>query len=287
MVICKECKREFETLDSLRRHRVQKHKITSEQTYIDYTLNGVEPKCKCGCGEKTNFLSIEKGFVDYILGHAARINNNWGHNTEALKKSHETQKKMHDEGTLKVWNDGLTIDDKRVRDNIDKVMANPKRGNNISKALSGVPKSDEHVKKIIVGSKLRWVKQEERDKQRFRRLDYFKNRQFNKKSKLEQSFEDILIKLGIGYVNQFPLDGYLFDFYISSKNTLIEVDGDWYHCNPRNNPIPLSIIQKDVTRNDMIKNTLAKTEGYNLIRFWEYDVKNNLNNVINTLKLLL
>lgn len=26
-MVCKECDREFETLDSLRRHRVQKHKI--------------------------------------------------------------------------------------------------------------------------------------------------------------------------------------------------------------------------------------------------------------------
>jgi len=37
-------------LDSLRRHRSQKHSINAEQTYIDYVLDGVEPKCKCGCG---------------------------------------------------------------------------------------------------------------------------------------------------------------------------------------------------------------------------------------------
>ena len=50
MIICKECDREFESLDSLRRHRSQKHSINAEQTYIDYVLDGVEPKCKCGCG---------------------------------------------------------------------------------------------------------------------------------------------------------------------------------------------------------------------------------------------
>jgi hypothetical protein len=43
---CKECNREFESLDSLRRHRSQAHKIGSEQTYIDYVLDGIEPSCK-------------------------------------------------------------------------------------------------------------------------------------------------------------------------------------------------------------------------------------------------
>lgn len=125
MVNCKECNREFESLDSLRRHRSQKHNINAEQTYIDYILNGIEPKCKCGCGEKPKYLGIDAGYREYKLGHASRVSNNWGHNPDALKKSHETQKKMHDDGSLQMWNKGLSIDDVRVRTNIDKVMSNP------------------------------------------------------------------------------------------------------------------------------------------------------------------
>ena len=110
MVSCKECNREFESLDSLRRHRTQKHGVNAEQTYIDYILNGIKPTCKCGCGEKPKYLGIDAGYRDYIRGHAARVNNNWGHNPDAIKKSHETQKKMHDSGELNVWNKGLTIE---------------------------------------------------------------------------------------------------------------------------------------------------------------------------------
>ena len=138
MVTCKECNKEFETLDSLRRHRIQKHSINAEQTYIDYVLNGIEPKCKCGCGEKPKYLGIDAGYREYKLGHAARVSNNWGHNQIAIKKSHETQKRMHNEGTLKVWNDGLTMADERVRLNVEKVLSNPERGKNISKALIGM-----------------------------------------------------------------------------------------------------------------------------------------------------
>lgn len=93
MVKCKICESEFESIDSLRRHNSQKHNINAEQTYIDYVLGGIKPTCKCGCGEKPKYLGMDSGYRDYIRGHAARINNNWGHNPEAIKKSHETQKK--------------------------------------------------------------------------------------------------------------------------------------------------------------------------------------------------
>ena len=134
MVTCKECDREFELLDSLKRHRSQKHNINAEQTYIDYVLSGAAATCKCGCGERPKFLGVDAGYRDYKLGHAARVNNNWGHNKSAIDKSHATQKKMHEAGTLRVWNDGLTMEDERVRNNINKVMSNPERGKNISKA---------------------------------------------------------------------------------------------------------------------------------------------------------
>ncbi len=286
MVNCKECNREFETLDSLRRHRVQKHKITSEQTYIDYVLDGIEPKCKCGCDFKTNFLSIEKGFVDYILGHAARVNNNWGHNPEAIKKSHQTQKKMHDDGTLKVWNDGLTVDDKRVRANIEKVMANPERGKNISKALSGVEKSPEHKANISINSKLRWEKQEERDKQSERLIArLIKNNYRNKKTKLESRFETILESLNIKFKYQHQISSAIFDYLIIDKNVIIEVDGDFHHCNPNSiHKMPIYPIQIKTVGNDIRKNLIVEDSDFKLLRFWETDINKHPEVIINKLK---
>jgi len=286
MVICKECERKFDSLDSLRRHRSQKHGVNAEQTYIDYNLNGVEPKCKCGCGEKPKYLGIDAGFRDYKLGHASRVNNNWGHNPTAIKKSHEIQKEMYSDGRLNIWNKGLTVDDSRVRDNIDKVMANPNRGNNISKKLIGVPKSESHIVKIREHSKLRWEKQEEKDKQSKRLIArLIKNNYRNKKTTLESNFEKLLIGLCVDYKYQHQVSSAIFDFIIANKNTLIEVDGDFHHCNPNSkHKIPIYPIQIKTVGNDIRKNLIAETHKYNLLRFWESDIKNDKDGVVKRLK---
>jgi very-short-patch-repair endonuclease len=284
MVICKECNREFESIDSLRRHRSQKHSINAEQTYVDYVLDGIEPKCKCGCGEKPKYLGIDAGFRDYKRGHAARISNNWGHNPEALKKSHQTQKTMHSEGALNIWNKGLTVDDERVRNNIDKVMANPERGNNISKALIDVPKSQEHKSNLKKGAINRWSSSDERNQQKFRRINYLKHRQFNTKTKLEEKFENIINLINLDFEPQYSLKGYLYDFYLKDYNILLEVDGDWYHCNPEKHPIPLSIIQQHVVANDIRKNKIAEENNIKLLRFWETNINTKPEEVIIRLK---
>lgn len=284
-MVCKECNQVFESLDSLRRHRSQKHKINAEQTYIDYVLNGVEPKCKCGCGEQPKYLGIDTGFRDYKLGHAARIKNNWGHNPNAIKKSHDTQKRMHENGELVIWNKGLTIEDERVRDNIEKIMSNPNRGKNISEKLTGIPKSEEHKVNIKKAAIKRWENIDERNMQKFRRISYMKLREFNKKNKLEAKFENFLKLLNLNYEPQFPFKGYLFDFYLLDFNMLIEADGDFWHCNPNGKyPIPTYEVQKDINKNDKIKNLIAKENNIKLLRFWEMDINNNPENIIKRLK---
>lgn len=285
MVVCKECKREFETLDSLRRHRSQKHGVNAEQTYVDYLLNGISPLCKCGCGEKPKYLGIDAGYREYKLGHASRINNNWGHNPNALKKSHDVQKQMYKTGELHIWNKGLTLDDERVRDNINKIMSNPERGNKISKALSGVPKSAEHKNNLSKTAIIRWSDENERNQQKFRRISYMKSREFNKKNKLETKFENFLKLLELNYESQYPFNGYLFDFYLLDHNILIEADGDFWHCNPNGKyPIPVYELQKDIKKNDETKNNLCIINNIKLLRFWETDINKHPEKVILRLK---
>jgi len=281
---CKICEKEFTSILGLSKHNSQKHNMCSEDTFIEYQLSGKKPTCKCGCGEEVNFLSIKKGYVEFVRGHSQRISNNWGHNPKALKKSHKTQQLMHESGELKMWNDGLTIDDPRVRDNIDKVMANPNRSKKISKALSDVPKSEGHKKKLSDIANIRWSDPKEREAQRFRRLNYFRTSQSRKRSKLEQFFDDLLTNMDIDFESSYSVDGYLYDFYIKNYNTLIEVDGDWYHFNNKVHSLPLSPIQENTIQNDKKKNIVAKNNNITLLRFWEYDIKNNLGEVINKLK---
>lgn len=289
---CKECDREFKTLDSLRRHRSQAHKIGSEQTYIDYVLDGIEPKCKCGCGQKPNFLSIQNGFRDYVLGHSSRVNNNWGHNPEVVKKSHETQKKMYEKGELIPWNKGLDITDDRVKKNIEKALSNPNRGKNISKKLSGVPKSKKHKEKISKNAKKRWSNPKERERQSHRRMLYIIENGFSVTSKLEEDFikileNDLNLKEDRDYHRQHYVRAIksIFDFKISGEKILIEVDGDYWHCNPNTKyKEPIYEAQKSNVIQDKIKKDWCDENGYKLLRFWETDIKTNKEEIIRVLK---
>ena len=111
---CEYCDKDYKNIDLLCRHmgRYHKGKMTKEQIYLKYALNnGSAPTCACGCGEKTKFHTVVRGYSEYIRGHSQRINNNWGHNKEAQKKSQNTRRK---EGTLGFqkgytpWNKGET-----------------------------------------------------------------------------------------------------------------------------------------------------------------------------------
>lgn len=65
------------------------------------------------------------------------------------------------------------------------------------------------------------------DEQKNRLYDY------NGTSKLETNISEVLNDLSISYTTQYPLKGKLFDFRISNTNILIEVNGDYWHCNPK------------------------------------------------------
>ena len=61
MYTCKHCQKELKSLDALRVHSSKIHKLTSQEVYNQYFLDGERPKCKCGCGEDTLFTTLQKG----------------------------------------------------------------------------------------------------------------------------------------------------------------------------------------------------------------------------------
>ena len=106
---CPECG-QYETtkLDSLRIHCQKKHSLPTRKLYaLLFLSEGKEPTCACGCGEPTKFLTLQRGYSEYVLGHSARVHNNWGHNKIAQEKS---LKKRLDEGlwSRDPWNRGKT-----------------------------------------------------------------------------------------------------------------------------------------------------------------------------------
>lgn len=105
-------------------------------------------------------------------------------------------------------------------------------------------------------------------------------------SKLEERFgKDFLDKLGIVYETQYKAEsiGRYYDFYLPASNTLIEVDGDYFHSYGLLYE-QMSPMQKKNKRVDEQKDKWAREHGINLIRIWEHDINKNPSQVMKMLK---
>ena len=283
---CEICDKDFDSLWGLSSHNVKKHDIKPQETFIKHNLDGTTPKCKCGCGETPTFLGIKKGFRDFIRGHASRINNNWGHNPDAQKKAKDTQRRLYGSGELVIWNKGLTkYDDKRL-DYGEKISNNLERNKKISEYRKGRKRPQHVLDSLDKGMREYWSKEENREKQRKKRVKYLKDYQYNNKTILESRFGDLLESIGVDFIFQYTICGFNFDYYLPKYDLAIEVDGDFYHCNPIKYPNgPIYESQKTTIKNDDKKNKICEgSNGLTLLRFWESDINNRTEWVIGEIK---
>jgi len=286
---CKICQKECEGLNSLRSHSIQKHNISSEQIYIDYVLNGVKPTCECGCGKTTKFLSVGRGYSKFIQSHHNRVpgKNNFHKNPNTHQKAIETQKKNWKEGKYVGWWENKTPETLEKIEGIKEKLRNDKeRGKKISKKLKGVPKTEISKIKNSKSQKIRYKNNPKlKEDASIRRIKWLKSNLSNKKSKLESKFETILNLLNINYEFQHEFQKRLFDFKIKDKNILIEVDGDFYHCNPNTKHSEVLYETQSLTKkNDNYKNTLCQNHGMILLRYWEKDINERPEWIISELK---
>jgi very-short-patch-repair endonuclease len=107
-------------------------------------------------------------------------------------------------------------------------------------------------------------------------------------SKLEEDFaKEFLDKLGVKYIYQFEARsiGRYYDFYLPNHNLIIEVDGDYWHSNPKfYNNDSLTPTQKKNKRVDEAKNRWALMNGIPILRIWENDIRKNPTSVMQMLK---
>ena len=286
---CKICQKECAGLNSLRSHSIQKHNISSEQIYIDYVLNGVKPTCECGCGKTTKFLSVGRGYSKFIQSHHNRVpgKNNFHKDPKTHQKAIETQKKNWKEGKYVGWWENKTPETLKKIEGIKEKLRNDKeRGKKISKKLKGVPKTEISKIKNSESQKIRYKNNPKlKEDASIRRIKWLKSTLSNKKSKLESKFETILNLLNIEYEFQHEFQKRLFDFKIKDKNILIEVDGDFYHCNPNTKHLEVLYETQSLTKkNDNYKNTLCQNHGMILLRYWEKDINERPEWIISELK---
>lgn len=106
-----------------------------------------------------------------------------------------------------------------------------------------------------------------------------------KKNKPEIKFEKILQENNIEYVYSPIMGNYQYDFKIKNKRILIEVDGDYWHGNPKKYTI-LNHIQMNKQKRDKEKTEFAEKHNFKLYRIWESDIydKQKIKEIINEIK---
>jgi very-short-patch-repair endonuclease len=104
-------------------------------------------------------------------------------------------------------------------------------------------------------------------------------------TKPEREMNQILKELKVEFEPQKIVGFKIYDFYVPKSNLLIEVDGDYFHANPKvYTEGDLNSMQKRNIKNDVFKDTLANGRGYNLIRVWESDLANKYEEVKSNIK---
>lgn len=280
MLKCKICNFKTESQISLSKHTSFHHKLKFPDYLIQVEYKGVTPICKCGCGEVVNYDPKNACFYNFLKAHHTKLEGHWG-NLKSEKRVNAIIKTRKEKFASGEYNH--IIKAVKGRDNIA-------LGNKISKTKKENPYlfSNEQKKKQserMMGNK---HSQETKDKMKKSAIDNIMKKGKVKCSKLEYKFKGLLELENIKHIHSYYIkDGdfrKIYDFYLPEYNILIEVDGDFWHYNPKTqNNINKYKAQIINIENDQIKNKWALDNGYKLLRFWESDINNNIIEVKKTL----
>jgi very-short-patch-repair endonuclease len=248
--------------------------MKNAEKLIQKKYNGIHPICGCGCEEKTVYDHSSKDFGKFKRGHQTRVNKNYfgdPKNPKRVEKIIATRKAKFTSGEYD-----------HVLSAVKENRKNPELGKNISKGAKGIPKPKPEG--FGVGRK---HSDKTKDKMSNSAIQRILETDQNHTSKLEKNFALILDDLNVKYTQWFYAKDIkaFYDFYIPLKNTIIEVDGDFWHCNPDSKfALPEYKTQTKNIKRDQIKNQWAKDNGFKLLRFWETNINNNPQQIIETLK---
>lgn len=94
----------------------------------------------------------------------------------------------------------------------------------------------------------------------------------------EIHFSNILIELNVEFETQKIVGGKIYDFFVPSKNMLIEADGNYFHAKDVH-LFEMNAMQKKSVNNDKKKDVIARANGFLIERVWESDLKDNYEEV--------
>jgi very-short-patch-repair endonuclease len=237
---------------------------------IQEKYNGIHPTCQCGCGQQTRYEPNKKDFCKWISGHQSRVPGHFG-DPKAKKRVDaiiKTRKEKFASGEYD-----------HILEQVSKDRSEETK-QKISKTGTGV--SRPKAEGFGIGRK---HSQQVKDKMSISAIQRIIKTDQNHTSKLEKTFANILDLLDIKYQQFFYAKDIkaFYDFYLPEHNIIIEVDGDFWHCNPIKFPEALYDIQKQNIERDKVKTQWATDNSYKLLRFWENDINNDILKVKQTL----
>lgn len=239
---------------------LQKHDLTKEEYF------GEGPECPCKqCGKKLRV--IKNGKVFRWSKFAC------GRNPGILRWSEDAKTSRVGKGNPMYgavpWNEGLN-------------KTNSQYGQKMSHIQTGRTVSLNTRKKQAISAKNRTKhghtghKHSEESKELMRQatLRRIAKNEFPQINTLpSRRFEEILRQYDIPYIKEYVLSSWSFDFYLTKHNILVEVDGDYFHSNPKIYPSgPKTKTQKINHYRDIQKNRFCYQNNYKLVRFWESDI---------------
>jgi very-short-patch-repair endonuclease len=273
---CKLCNQILENNNDFINHLFHNHNKMKMFEYIIQTkYKGETPLCECGCGEKTIYDAGKKDFGQFKRGHQTRVIKDYfgdPKNPGRVQKIIQTRKEKFASGEYDY-----------IKEAIKKTRKDPNLGKKISEGAKGVAKPK--PENFGIG---RIHSEETKKKMSEKAINNIIIKDRNHTSKLEKKFEEILNQLDVIYSKHFYAKSIkaFYDFYLPQFNTIIEVDGDFWHCNPNKFPEAIYESQKQNLERDKEKNEWADNNGFKMLRFWESDINENPEKIKNMLQKL-
>jgi len=270
---CEICNFESDSKMKLVKHILFNHKLKKGDYLIETKYKGEHPKCKCGCGSLMVYNATLADFPTYIKNHLHILQK--GKTQEEIFGDMNSLKRIEaiSKSRKKIFSSGKW--DEQLK-NLKKPRSQ-KIKDKISLGAKGIPKPK--PKGFGVG---RLHSDLTKDKMSNSAIQNLIKKGKVKRSNLEYKFEDILKSFNIEYSYSFYIKsiGKIYDFHLPKYNILIEVDGDFWHCNPNSKyKTPTCKSQILNIKNDKFKNKWAKDNGYQMLRFWETDINTNIEQV--------
>lgn len=175
------------------------------------------------------------------------------------------------------WNLGISVEDERI-----KKIADLRRGLKASEETRK-KQSKSALKRTVHGHTGKKHSEESKQIMREKTIARFKKGLFPQTNSLPHKEVKKLMEeiFGVGNFEEEydKLRPFVFDFMI--PGFLIEVQGDYFHCNPKTrHAIPKNKMQiKNVERDKRKKKFVSSLENFKLVEIWEYDIVNNLEEV--------